>query len=69
MLICFLPSHLEQARRLKWVDEAFEMLVFPANLWNSVEVAESLERELLHADILLVVAVTRQESVVDSETC
>jgi len=63
VLICFLPSHLEQVRRPKWVDEAFEMLVFPANFWGSVEVAESLERELLHADILLVVAVTRQESV------
>ena len=45
------------------------MLVFPDNFWSSVEVADSLERELLHADILLVVAVTRQESVVDSETC
>ncbi|KAJ8443247.1 hypothetical protein Cgig2_010142 [Carnegiea gigantea] len=54
---------LHTARRLKWVDEGFEMLVFPDNFWSSAEVAESLERELLHADILVVVAVTTQESV------
>lgn len=55
---------LHTARRLKWVDEGFEMHVFPDNFFDSSEqTTQNLERELFHADILLVVAVTRQESV------
>ncbi|CAN1173289.1 Violaxanthin de-epoxidase, chloroplastic [Linum perenne] len=54
---------LHTARRLKWVDEGYEMLVFTDNLEESDENAKILERELNSADILLVVAVVNQGSV------
>ncbi|CAN1173283.1 hypothetical protein LINPERHAP2_LOCUS30580, partial [Linum perenne] len=37
---------LHTARRLKWVDEGYEMLVFTDNLEKSDENAKILEREL-----------------------
>lgn len=54
---------LHTAERLKWVDEGIDMLVFNDSLCQSCEMGQNLEKELLHADILLVVAVTKQESV------
>ncbi|XP_021765855.1 uncharacterized protein LOC110730376 isoform X2 [Chenopodium quinoa] len=55
---------LHTAERLKWVDEEIEMLVFSDSLCQSSEsMAENLKKELMHADILLVVSVTIQESV------
>ncbi|KAK9272873.1 hypothetical protein L1049_003252 [Liquidambar formosana] len=55
---------LHTAKRLKWVDEGFEMLVFSDNLHQfDDQKAENLRRELCHADILVIVAVTNEESV------
>ncbi|XP_021861487.1 uncharacterized protein [Spinacia oleracea] len=55
---------LHTAERLKWVDEEIEMLVFDDSVWQSSEnMAQNLEKDLMHADILLVVSVTKQESV------
>ncbi|KAJ4828084.1 hypothetical protein Tsubulata_018951 [Turnera subulata] len=51
---------LHTAKRLKWVDEGYEMLVFTDERCRSNQI---LQRELSRADILLVVAVTNQESV------
>ncbi|KAK9290608.1 hypothetical protein L1049_008779 [Liquidambar formosana] len=58
------PFLRKQAKRLKWVDEGFEMLVFSDNLHQfDDQKAEHLQRELCHADILVTVAVTNEESV------
>ncbi|XVF58678.1 hypothetical protein PTKIN_Ptkin07bG0084900 [Pterospermum kingtungense] len=55
---------LHTAKRLKWVDEGYEMVVFPDNLHQSnVQTAVNLQKELLCADILVVVAVTKQDSL------
>ncbi|KAH9603246.1 hypothetical protein KSS87_004205 [Heliosperma pusillum] len=55
---------LHTAERLKWIDEDYEMLAFSDNFGETSEtMASSLEKEIAHADILLVVAVTRQETV------
>ncbi|KAJ8758780.1 hypothetical protein K2173_000501 [Erythroxylum novogranatense] len=55
---------LHTAKRLKWDDEGYEMLVFnDINLHQTNEQNQKLIRELGHADILLVVAVTNNESV------
>ncbi|GMH06655.1 hypothetical protein Nepgr_008495 [Nepenthes gracilis] len=52
------------AKRLKWADERYDMLVFTDNFCQlNDEMAENLQRELRHADILVVVSVTSQESV------
>lgn len=55
---------LHTAKRLKWVDEAFELLVFTDKVLESdVSSVENLKRELSQANILVVIAVTKQESV------
>lgn len=48
---------------MKWVDEAFEMLVFTDELGQSENKADNLCNELNSADIILLVAVTNQGSV------
>lgn len=54
---------MRQAKRLKWVDEGYEMLVFTDNVCRlDAENASSLRSELSRADILVIVAVTNQES-------
>lgn len=55
---------LHTAKRLKWVDEGFEMSVFTDNLCrsNSGEV-EHLKKEIQSTDILMVVGVKSQESI------
>ncbi|KAG4211984.1 hypothetical protein ERO13_A02G136100v2 [Gossypium hirsutum] len=55
---------MHTAKRLKWVDEGYEMVVFPDNFHQSNDqTAMDLQKELACADILLVVAVTNQDSV------
>lgn len=55
---------LHTAKRLKWVDEAYQMLVFSDNLIQSNDkTVEILREELRNSNILLIVAVTYQESV------
>ncbi|XP_058005475.1 uncharacterized protein LOC110647583 [Hevea brasiliensis] len=54
---------LHTAKRLKWVDEGYQMFVFTDNLCQSNDQTKYLQRELSHADILLIVAVSNQESV------
>ncbi|KAL8167791.1 hypothetical protein V2J09_009290 [Rumex salicifolius] len=49
---------LHTAKRLKWVDEGFEMLVF-----TDTDQVEHLEKELQCTQILMVVAVTNPESI------
>ena len=57
-------ASLKQAQRLKWVDEGFEMLVFTDNLHQSnADAVETLKMELGRADVMVIVAVTTQESV------
>uniref|UniRef100_A0A2P2JA46 Violaxanthin de-epoxidaseic-like n=1 Tax=Rhizophora mucronata TaxID=61149 RepID=A0A2P2JA46_RHIMU len=54
----------KQATRLKWIDEGYEMVVFKdCIVCYSNEQTQELIRELNHADILLVVAVTNAVSV------
>ena len=53
---------LTQAQRLQWVDEGFQMLVFTDNLHQSNTV-QTLQTELNQADVLVIVAVTKQDSV------
>ncbi|KAJ1398598.1 Magnesium chelatase, subunit H, N-terminal [Sesbania bispinosa] len=53
-----------QAKRLKWVDEVYELLVFTDEcIQSNGQSAMRLQRELLKADILVIVAVTNKESV------
>ncbi|KAI8029768.1 hypothetical protein LOK49_LG01G02040 [Camellia lanceoleosa] len=60
----WLEVMVHTAERLKWVDEGYEMLVFTDNLleYNSLTI-ENFKRELRHASILVIVALTNQESV------
>ena len=60
--VCFLPFNVpfNQAKRLKWVDEGYELLVFTD---ECIQSNEPLQRELLKADILVIIAVTNKESV------
>ncbi|CAI9758276.1 unnamed protein product [Fraxinus pennsylvanica] len=52
------------AKRLKWVDEGFEMLVFTDNFYQSNDETMGKLREALDlANILMIVAVTNEESV------
>ncbi|KAG7567212.1 VDE lipocalin domain [Arabidopsis thaliana x Arabidopsis arenosa] len=52
------------ARRLKWVDEGYEMLVFDDEILSSNDQrALNLKQELNQTDILVVVAVNNSESV------
>lgn len=48
---------------MKWVDEAFEMVVFTDELHQLKHKSNTLRHELNSADILLIVAVTNQESI------
>ncbi|GKA36349.1 violaxanthin de-epoxidase, chloroplastic, partial [Tanacetum coccineum] len=50
----------KSADRLKWVDENYEMLVFTDGVLES---KAALQLELTSANILLIVSVTKQESV------
>ncbi|KAJ6413508.1 hypothetical protein OIU84_006329 [Salix udensis] len=59
---------LHTAKRLKWVDEGYEMLVFTDDSYQSKDQTEILLKALSCADILLIVAVTDQESVKWIET-
>ncbi|KAH7861168.1 hypothetical protein Vadar_022506 [Vaccinium darrowii] len=60
----WLDVMLHTAKRLKWVDEGFEMLVCTDNLHEpSSPTVEDLKRELSRATILVIVALTNQESV------
>ncbi|KAI4317179.1 hypothetical protein L6164_025072 [Bauhinia variegata] len=55
---------LHTAKRLKWVDEGYELLVFTDECFQSNgQVASRLQTELLQADILVIVGVTKKESV------
>ncbi|CAL9233405.1 unnamed protein product [Arabidopsis halleri] len=55
---------LHTARRLKWVDEGYEMLVFDDEILSSNDKrALTLTQELNQSDILVVVAVNNSESV------
>ncbi|KAG8497268.1 hypothetical protein CXB51_008551 [Gossypium anomalum] len=55
---------MHTAKRLKWVDEGYEMVVFTDNIHQSNDqIAMDLQKELACVDILLVVAVTNQDSV------
>lgn len=53
-----------QAKRLKWVDEGYELLVFTDEcIVSSGEMSTRLQKELRDADILVIIAVTNKESV------
>ncbi|KAK7247502.1 hypothetical protein RIF29_42385 [Crotalaria pallida] len=55
---------LHTAKRLKWVDEGYELLVFTDEcIQSNEERATRLHEELLKANILVIVAVTNEESV------
>ncbi|XP_004504008.1 uncharacterized protein [Cicer arietinum] len=55
---------LHTAKRLKWVDEGYELLVFNDEcLKSNGQMAMRLEKELRNVDILVIVAVTNKESV------
>ncbi|XP_024181779.1 uncharacterized protein LOC112187272 [Rosa chinensis] len=55
---------LHTVKRLKWVDEGFEMVVFTDDIFQSNDQnVVSFRVELQRADILVIVAVTNQESV------
>nr|GEZ54787.1 violaxanthin de-epoxidase, chloroplastic [Tanacetum cinerariifolium] len=51
---------LHTADRLKWVNESYEMLVFTDDVLES---NAALQKELTSANILLIVSLTKQESV------
>ncbi|KAJ8644389.1 hypothetical protein MRB53_006137 [Persea americana] len=55
---------LHTAKRLKWVDEGFNMLVFSDNnlLQFDNQREDSIRKELADADLLVIVAVINQES-------
>ncbi|KAK7318526.1 hypothetical protein RJT34_03229 [Clitoria ternatea] len=55
---------LHTAKRLKWIDEGYELLVFTDEcIQSNGEMGTRLQRELLKADILVIVAVTNNESI------
>ncbi|KAH6765525.1 violaxanthin de-epoxidase-like protein [Perilla frutescens var. hirtella] len=55
---------LHTAKRLKWVDEGYEMRVYTDNACRAKNAAmEKLQHDVKHADILMIVAVTDQESI------
>ncbi|KAI3756017.1 hypothetical protein L1987_55829 [Smallanthus sonchifolius] len=51
------------AERLKWIDEKYEMLVYTDNIPESNPDVQNLQKVLPTANILLIVSVTKQESV------
>lgn len=59
----WLDVMLHTAERLKWVDEEYEMLVYTDNILKSDTPVQNLERDLMTASILLIVSVTKQDSV------
>ncbi|OIT07019.1 PREDICTED: violaxanthin de-epoxidase, chloroplastic [Nicotiana attenuata] len=60
----WLDVMLHTAERLKWVDEEFEMIVFSDNFINSQdETVNRVRNELDLADILVLVAVSKEGSV------
>ncbi|KAK3030468.1 hypothetical protein RJ639_039153 [Escallonia herrerae] len=55
---------LHIAKKLKWVDDGLEMLVFSDSICQSDgEAVDNLQREVSKANILVIVAVTNRESV------
>ncbi|KAK2999788.1 hypothetical protein RJ639_023534 [Escallonia herrerae] len=69
---CFPPQHCCEitrsrdlkAKKLKWVDDGLEMLVFSDSICQSDgEAVDNLQREVSKANILVIVAVTNKESV------
>ncbi|KAL0449194.1 UNVERIFIED_CONTAM: hypothetical protein Slati_1475800 [Sesamum latifolium] len=55
---------LHTAKKLKWVDDEYEMLVFTDNFYKADDkTAVQLRKALGQANILMIVAVTNQESV------
>nr|XP_043630755.1 violaxanthin de-epoxidase, chloroplastic [Erigeron canadensis] len=58
----WLDVMLHTAERLKWVDDTYNMLAFTDNFPQS-NALQDLQRELRTANILLVVSVTKPESV------
>ncbi|XP_027918701.1 uncharacterized protein LOC114177525 isoform X1 [Vigna unguiculata] len=55
---------LHTAKRLKWVDEGYELLVFTDEcIVSGGEMSTRLQKELRDADILMIIAVTNKESV------
>ncbi|WVZ25663.1 hypothetical protein V8G54_004207 [Vigna mungo] len=53
-----------EAKRLKWVDEGYELLVFTDEcIVSSGEMSRRLQKELRDADILVIIAVTNKESL------
>lgn len=56
--------YVKQAKRLKWVDEGFEMLVFTDDILQSnADAAETLRMELGAADVLVLVSVSARQSI------
>nr|AVT56388.1 VDE1 [Tagetes erecta] len=51
------------AERLKWIDDKYEMLVFTDNIHDLNPNAQNLQKVLTTANILLIVSVTKDESV------
>ncbi|XP_068652951.1 violaxanthin de-epoxidase, chloroplastic [Aristolochia californica] len=55
---------LHTANRIKWVDEGIEMHVFGDKILQSIEPGvEHLKKELVRADLLVIVAVSNQDSI------
>lgn len=64
-LTCFYDAlYIKQAKRLKWVDEGYEMHVFTDSFCNATPKDTSTIQMVCNADILVVVAVMSQDSVV-----
>lgn len=63
-ILYFVSFYKCKAERLKWVDEEFEMIVFSDNFINSQdETVNRVRNELDRADILVLVAVSKEGSV------
>ncbi|ESW31763.1 hypothetical protein PHAVU_002G265800 [Phaseolus vulgaris] len=55
---------LHTAKRLKWVDEGYELLVFTDEcIVSSGQMSVRLQKELRDADMLVIIAVTNEKSV------
>ncbi|XP_076931345.1 uncharacterized protein LOC143596459 [Bidens hawaiensis] len=59
----WLDVMLHTAERLKWIDDKYEMQVFTDNIPKSNPNVESIQKVLSTANILLIVSVTKPESV------
>ncbi|KAG6394544.1 hypothetical protein SASPL_145133 [Salvia splendens] len=61
---------LHTAKRLKWVDEGYEMEVYTDNACRDENaITHQFHHDLRQADILLVVAVSDQESIKSIQSC